>query len=76
VYLRVLSISGFFAINLLRQQWVSCVSIETGSTQTQTILDAFEQDVTSRNQTHTPTKHIGRMQCAYSGEALLFQGTP
>jgi len=36
------------------------------SFQTQTIPDASEKDVTSRNQTHAPRKRRGRMPCASS----------
>ena len=32
----------------------------------QTIPDALEKDVTSRNQTHALKKRTGRMPCAYS----------
>jgi len=36
------------------------------STRTQTIPDASEKDVTSRNQTHALKRRTGRMPCAYS----------
>jgi len=48
------------------EQRVWCVNIETGSTRTQTIPDASEKDVMSRNQTHVLKKHTGCMLCAYS----------
>jgi len=48
------------------KQWVWCVNIDTGSTWTQTIPDASEKDVTSRNQTHAPKKRTGRILCEYS----------
>jgi len=48
------------------EQWVWCVNIETGSssTRTQTIPDASEKDLTSRNR---------RMSCAYSLKVVSAQ---
>ena len=45
-------------------------------TRTQTIPDASEKDVTSRNQTHALKKRTGRMTCAYSwtARAVILSG--
>jgi len=57
---------------LFPEPWaVRLVHLETGSTRTQTIPDASEKDVTSRNQTHAPKKRRGPMPCAYSFKRLI-----
>ena len=48
------------------EKWVWSVNIETGSTRMQTVPNASEKDVTSRNKTLALKKRMGRMPCAYS----------